>query len=67
MSIKQVTIIECDICGAVDKAKPTGRYNETEYIAPDGWKYGNNQAMHICPKCRAKLELNNAYEGVTEK
>ena len=52
MSIKQVWICECDLCGKTEKIKLTsGRYNGTEYTLPDGWSNGYNENFHLCPNC----------------
>lgn len=55
--IKQITVAECDICGATEKAKMgTAQYNETIYEPPKGWiRSGTNNMFLICPKCWEKL------------
>lgn len=41
--LKQVWFFECDICMHKERA--------------DGWKYGRNQDIHLCPDCAKKLEV----------
>lgn len=53
--IKQIYVCECDICGAVEKAKAVTQRNETEYEMPDYWVHGNNKQVCICPACSEKL------------
>lgn len=56
MSIYTKTVCACDVCGRTELAKGVnGRYNETEYVEPDGWVKGFGGNFHICPDCRAKL------------
>lgn len=50
--IKQVWIVQCDICGKVDLAELThGQYNETNTTLPKGWYCGHNKEIHLCPEC----------------
>lgn len=56
--IKQIYVCECDICGAVEKAKPTSYRNETEYQMPDNWAHGKNSEICICPTCYKKLSAS---------
>ena len=54
--IRQIWIAECDFCGKTEKAKAKdGRYNETFYGLPEGWRRGNNKDFTICPECLARL------------
>ena len=54
--IKQIYVCECDICGAVEKAKAVNAYrNDTEYQMPNDWTHGKNSEICICPTCSAKL------------
>ena len=54
MTIKQIWIAECDMCGKTERAHPKpGRYNETDYEPPLGWGHGANKDFIICPECRA--------------
>lgn len=68
--IKQIYVCECDICGAVEKAKPTSYRNETDYTIPEGWTHGANKDVCICSKCSQKLKktstltLNSCSESV---
>lgn len=54
--IKQIYVCECDICGAVEKAKAVNAYrNDTDYQMPDDWTHGKNSEICICPACSSKL------------
>ena len=64
--IKQIYVCECDICGAVEKAKAVTRRNETEYEMPDYWVHGSNKQICICPACSSKLSASVGY-SVTAK
>lgn len=60
--IKQIYVCECDICGAVEKAKAVNAYrNDTEYQMPNNWTHGKNSEICICPACSAKLNGSKAY------
>lgn len=60
--IKQIYVCECDICGAVEKAKAVNAYrNDTEYQMPNDWTHGKNSEIRICPKCSAKLNGSKTY------
>lgn len=59
--IKQIYVCECDICGAVEKAKAVTRRNETEYEMPDYWVHGSNKQVCICPTCSSKLAASVGY------
>lgn len=60
--IKQIYVCECDICGAVEKAKAVNAYrNDTEYQMPDNWTHGKNSEICICPACSAKLNGSKTY------
>lgn len=66
--IKQITVAECDVCGKTEKAKEvSGRYNETEYVIPEGWKQGRNDKVSICPRCAAKLWPTVYGDEIKEK
>lgn len=55
--IKQSWVAVCDVCGHTEAAKQRGgKYNETDWVAPDGWQYGHNQQIHLCPACAAVLK-----------
>ena len=59
--IKQIYVCECDICGAVEKAKAVNAYrNDTEYQMPDNWTHGKNSEICICPTCSNKLSASAA-------
>lgn len=59
--LKEITMCICDICGYQEPAKTeSGHCNETAYILPNGWTYGHNRYVHMCPDCSKKL-------GRTEK
>lgn len=59
--IKQIYVCECDICGAVEKAKAVNAYrNDTEYQMPDNWTHGKNSEICICPTCSTKLSVSVA-------
>lgn len=54
--IKQIYVCECDICGAVEKAKAVNAYrNDTDYQMPNNWTHGKNSEICICPTCSEKL------------
>ena len=54
--IKQIYMCECDICGAVEKAKAVNTCrNDTEYQMPNNQIHGKNSEMCICPACSATL------------
>ena len=60
--IKQIYVCECDICGAVEKAKEVDAYrNDTEYQMPNNWTHGKNSEICICPACSIKLSASAAY------
>lgn len=60
--IKQIYVCECDICGAVEKAKAVNAYrNDTEYQMPDNWTHGKNSEICICPTCSSKLSASVGY------
>ena len=63
--IKQIYVCECDICGAVEKAKSVTRRNETEYEMPDYWVNGNNKQVCICPACSSKLSSSKTTPSLT--
>ena len=51
MTIKQVWMAECDICGRTEPARAvSGRYNETDYILM------YNRKMCACPECTRALD-----------
>ena len=57
--IKQIYVCECDICGAVEKAKAVNAYkNDTDYQMPNDWTHGKNSEICICPTCSAKLNCS---------
>ena len=60
--VKQIYVCECDICGAVEKAKAvnTSR-NDTEYQMPNNWTQGKNSEICICPTCSSKLSASVSY------
>ncbi|MBR3623056.1 MAG: hypothetical protein IKN43_06895 [Selenomonadaceae bacterium] len=52
MSLKQLWIAQCDLCGKIENARiNTGQYNEVERTLPVGWGYVHNKNMHLCPEC----------------
>ena len=54
--IKQIYVCECEICGAVEKAKAVNAYrNDTDYQMPNDWTHGKNSEICICPNCSKKL------------
>lgn len=54
--IKQIYMCECDICGAVEKAKLlSSNTNDENYGLPYDWCHGKNHDICICPECSAKL------------
>ncbi|MBR0278826.1 MAG: hypothetical protein IJQ75_02450 [Synergistaceae bacterium] len=58
---KQVWIVECDLCGKIERAREVEeRYNEIGYDLPKGWGYGHNKNFTICPEC---LSLKSSREG----
>ena len=58
--LKQIWIVECDLCGATEPAQlKIGRYNETDYELPIGWKRGYNKNVCICPDCATKAQVHN--------
>lgn len=60
--IKQIYVCECDICGAVEKAKAVNAYrNDTEYQMPNDWTHGKNSEICICPTCSEKLSGSKTY------
>ena len=63
--IKQIYVCECDICGAVEKAKATNYRNETDYVLPDDWTHGKNSEICICPACTAKLNNSKTTPSLT--
>lgn len=55
--IRQIWIAECDLCGHREDAKAvSGRYNETDYTLPNGWRKAHNKDFILCPKCHEKTE-----------
>lgn len=64
MMIKQIYIVECDICGKTEKARiGCGRYNEDVRNLPIEWHRGNNRDFCICPECYKALKGNNSEGG----
>lgn len=64
--IKQIYVCECDICGAVEKAKAVNAYrNDTDYQMPDNWTRGKNSEICICPKCSEKLSGSKTAPSLT--
>lgn len=64
--IKQIYVCECDICGAVEKAKAVNAYrNDTEYQMPNDWTHGKNSEICICPACTAKLNNSKTPPSLT--
>lgn len=64
--IKQIYVCECDICGAVEKAKPVNAYrNDTDYQIPNNWTHGKNSEICICPTCSAKLSGSKTTQTQT--
>lgn len=52
--IKEVKIVQCDICGV--EAKITKYDSKNEIILPSKWHKGlSPKAIHICPICSARL------------
>lgn len=59
--IKQIYVCECDICGAVEKAKAVNAYrNDTEYQMPNDRTHGKNSKICICPACSQKLNKTSS-------
>ena len=57
MTIKQVWMAECDICGRTEPARAvSGRYNETDYMLPLNWGLMYNRKMCACPECTRALD-----------
>lgn len=55
--IRQVWIVECDLCGRTEEAKCAFKRqlgNATDYTLPDGWGYGHNKDFTLCPDCLAR-------------
>lgn len=58
--IKQIYVCECDICGAVEKAKLiSSNTDEEDYGLPYTWCYGKNHDICICPECIKKLNAKS--------
>ena len=58
--LKQIWIAECDLCGASEPAQAKiGRYNDTDYELPVGWKQGHNKDFCVCPDCAQKVKVNS--------
>lgn len=54
--LKQITMVECDVCGATEKAIKKFNRNEEYYDLPSGWMHSDvNRNFCICPKCLEKL------------
>ena len=50
--IKQVWIVQCDLCGKIERAKEHfSARNENFAEIPDGWGNGYNKDCHLCPDC----------------
>ena len=61
--IKVLSVVVCDICGHIQRAKPmAGSHNEMGYyVAPEGWvKSIINEDVHICPACAKKLSISHS-------
>ena len=52
--IKNVKIVQCDICGEVKKLTV---YNKEKIMLPEKWKWAimGDKDIHICPLCFARL------------
>ena len=58
--IKQIYVCECDICGAVEKAKLISSNTDDEnYGLPYDWCHGKNHDICICPECIKKLNAKS--------
>lgn len=58
--IKQIYMCECDICGAVEKAKLiSSNTDEEDYGLPYTWCHGKNHDICICPECIKKLNAQS--------
>ena len=59
--IKQMFMVECDICGKLAKPKHTMVRNEEDvYTPPDGWiRSRANPSVIMCPECNKKLEVTD--------
>ena len=56
MSLKQLWIAQCDLCGKIKNLRiTTGQYNEVECTLPTDWRYGRNKNMHLCPECAKRI------------
>lgn len=57
MSLQQITVAKCDLCGHTETATPTiCGHDRMFYSLPQGWGVAAaNQNVHICPNCMAKL------------
>ena len=59
MTLKQIWVAQCDLCGRLEHAKNVpGRYNNTDYIVPDGWDRGQNKDFVLCPECLSVIRRN---------
>lgn len=59
--IESRVVCICDICGkTVAAVARSGQYNETDYVAPKGWRKGvANKDVDICPECAEKMSRQN--------
>ena len=63
--IKQVYMCECDICGAIEKAKLiSSNNNDEDYGLPYNWCHGKNPNICICPECNKKLNAKPAESTI---
>ena len=54
--LKQIWICECDICNKIARAViKFGRHNNKKASILDGWCYGYNHKIHICPECAKRI------------
>ena len=54
--IQNRMVCVCDICGHIENARTVfGKYNETNYTAPEGWSRGTVATVDICPECTHRL------------
>ena len=52
--IKEVKIVQCDICGKTEEVKEHD--SKGKIVLPKRWEKSNcSENVHICPKCSARL------------
>lgn len=54
--LRQIMVVECDICGATERPIQKVNRNEDYYELPEGWVHSDaNHNFCICPRCWHKL------------